>query len=296
MVAFGSLYGNAQVFGAVSVDPKSLSKEFVVALEYREMESEFIHGVDTYHYEMTASRPVTKKMLGDLAELLIAQLPPDQKSNMDEAIGASDINSFEVWIGKNDQNLYQFKFILNVPLSKVLGLNDSGIAGNEVNLNWMTTFYDVGVENNIAMPTDSIKVEDFVKNIKDTKIKNIISIFKPETTLFKNAIGSYGLRSNPMGSCTNPNPGSLFSPQGHAKGADTAISAISNSMISLLTATNGAGSCYSTSGAWALSAPLFTLKTNNSPADIQSTPVFYCTDSSGIITTLSTAITGPACK
>jgi hypothetical protein len=274
----------------------SIFKEFTGTLEFREAESEFIHGVDTYNYDITASRPATKKMLGDLAELLIAQLPPDQKSNMDEAIGASDINSFEIWVGKNDQNLYQFKFTLNVPLSKVLGLNDSGIAGNEVKLDWITTFYDIDVENNITMPVDSIKVEDFVKNIKDTKIKNIISVFKPEAALLKNAIGSYGIRSNPMGSCTNPNPGSLFSPQGHSKGADTAISSISNSMKSLLTATNGAGSCYSTSGAWSLSAPLFTLKIKNSPTDIQSTPVFYCTDSSGVVTTLSSAITGTSCK
>lgn len=283
----------------VKNESESIFKEFIGNLEYRELESEFIKGVDTYHYGITASRPVTKKMLSQIAELLIAQLPSDQKNNMDEAIGASDINSFEIWVGKNDQNLYQFKFTLNVPLSKVLGLNDSGIAGNEVKLDWMTTFYDIDIENNITMPTDSINVKDFVKNIKDKKIKNIISIFKPEATLMKNAIGSYGLRSNPMGSCTNPNPGSLFSPQGHAKGADTAISAISKSMISLLTATNGAGSCYSTSGAWALSAPLFASSSDASISKTQETEgvsSFYCTDSSGIITILDKAIIGPNCK
>ena len=280
----------------VKNETSSILSGFINTLEYRELEGEFIHGVETYHYEMIADRPATKKMLSQFVDLLIAQLPPDQKKNLDEAIGASSISSFEVWTGKNDDNLYQFKFTLEAPLSKILGLNDSGIAGNEVRLDWITTFYDIDIDNNIVIPTDDIDIKEFVNNIRNIKVKNIISTFKPQATMLKNAIGSYGLRSNPMGSCTNPNPGSLFSPQGHTKGADSAISGISNSMISLLTATNGAGSCYSTSGAWALAAPLYITKSSTPVDDDTVGGSFYCTDSNGITTTTKEAIKGPSCN
>ena len=259
-------------------------KDFIGGLEYTNKEDEVIRGVDTYHYELTASRLLTKNFFNSLSELFVVELSPDQKKNLDEALGASTVTSFEVWIGKNDNNLYQFKFTLNAPLSRVLGLNDSGIAGNEVKLDWMTTFYDLNVNNNIVLPSGKMTMDDFIKNIKDTKIKNIISSFNPQTVSFRNAVGSYGARSNPAGSCTNPNPGSLFSPQGHPKGAGTAISSIASLMNSLLSTNNGAGLCYSTSNAWALAIPLL-----NSPS-------FYCTDSTGKIVSLGAPITGTVCQ
>jgi hypothetical protein len=132
-------------------------------------------------------------------------------------------------------------------------------------------------------------MDDFVKNIKDLKIKNIISSFHSSAKAFHNALGNYGFRLNPIGSCANPNPGSLFSPQGHAKGADSAISSISNSMNSLLLATNGTGSCYSNSSAWALSAPLFA---STDPL----VPNYYCADSVGNLEIMTSPITGPVCK
>lgn len=268
----------------VKTETAKIFKDFISGLEYTNKEDEVIRGVDTYHYELTANRPLTKNFLNSLFLLFVIELSPDQKKNLDEALGASTVTSFEVWIGKNDNNLYQFKFTLNAPLSRVLGLNDSGIAGNEVKLDWMTTFYDLNVANDIALPSGQMTMDDFIKNIKDTKIKNIISSFKPETISFRNAVGSYGSRSNPTGSCTNPNPGSLFSPAGHTKGAGTAISSIANSMNSLLSITNGAGLCYSLPNAWALAIPL------------SSSPSFYCADSTGKIVSLGAPITGTVCK
>jgi hypothetical protein len=268
----------------VKNETAKIFKDFIGGLEYTNKEDEVIHGVDTYHYELTASRPLTKNFLNSLSLLFVIDLSPDQKKNLDEALGASTVTSFEVWIGKNDNNLYQFKFTLNAPLSRVLGLNDSGIAGNEVKLDWMTTFYDLNVNNDIVLPSGRMTMDDFIKNIKDTKIKNIISSFKSQTVSFRNAVGSYGSRSNPAGSCTNPNPGSLFSPQGHPKGAGTAISSIASSMNSLLSTTNGVGLCYSTSNAWALALPLY------------SSPSFYCADSTGKIVSLGTPITGTVCQ
>jgi hypothetical protein len=263
-------------------------KEFINGLEYTEKANEKIRGVDTYHYEMVPNRQSTKKFLTSLMNLYIVKITPEQKKDFDETLGSSYFSSFEVWIGKNDDNLYQVKFTLNTPLSKILGLNDSGIAGNEVKLDFVITYFDLDVQNDILFPKAELGIEEFVKKIKDIKIKNIISSFKAQTISFKNAVGSFGTRSNPSGSCINPNPSSIFSPKGHKKGADSAVSSISSSMNDLLSLTNGTVSCYSTSNAWALEAPLFVTP--------DTTQNFYCADSTGNVITLTSLISGPVCK
>lgn len=267
----------------------SILEEFISKLEYVKKEDEKIRGVDTYHYQLISDHASTKKLLTDLSNLFIIKITQEQRKNLDEAIGASSVGSFDVWIGQNNDNLYQIKFTLNTPLSRVLNLNDSGIADNEVKLDWTTTFYDIDTPNDITLPNTEVNMDEFIKNIKNKKIKNIISSFKPETIMFKNAVGSFGSKSNPTGSCINPNPGSIFSPKGHVKGADGSVSSISATMNSLLSVTNGALSCYSTSKAWALSAPLFTTTDG-------LTSNFYCADSTGSVTTLQAPITGPVCK
>jgi hypothetical protein len=267
----------------------NILKEFINTLEYTEKGIENIGGVDTYHYEMTASRESTKKLLVSFVNLFTKNISDEQKKNLDEALGASSVSSFEVWIGKDDDSLYQIKFTLNAPLSRVLGLNDSGIAGNEVKLDWVTKFYDLNVTNNIEITKAQVDMEGFINKIRDIKIKNIISSFKPQANSLRNSIGTFGVRSNPSGNCINPNPGSLFSPSGHPKGADSAISSISNSMTSILTSTNGLGSCYSTSQAWALSVPLFATSESLAPS-------FYCADSTGNVSTILNPITGTVCK
>lgn len=279
----------------VKTEVSSIFKEFINSLTYVQKGNENIHGIDTYHYELTADRQSTKKLLISLSDLFIVKLSAEQKKELDETLGSSSLSAFDVWVGENDDNIYQIKFTLNTPLSTVLGLNDSGIAGNEVKLEWTSTYYDLDIPNTIKMPGDSVSMDTFVKGIKDLKIKNIFSSFRPQATSLRNAIGSYGIRSNPTGSCTNPNPGSLFSPKGHAKGADNAVSSISSSMNSILSATNGAGLCYSTSTAWALEVPLYSAEESSS-TEIPNTPTFYCADSIGNIITLTSPILGTICK
>lgn len=271
----------------------SIFSNFINSLNYSEKEEDTIRGVKTYHYELTADRVATKKLLGSLSDLFIMDLTENQKKNLDEALGSSVITSMDVWVGENDDNIYQFKFAIKAPLSKMIGVNDSGIANNEVNLDWATTYYDLDVTNNISMPTEKITIDEFINNIKDIKIKNIISSFKPQATMLKNAIGNYG-KINTLGSCSAPVSGSLFSPLGHSKGANTAVSAISNSMNTLLLATNSNASCYSNSKAWALSAPLFNKVAQSDPQTSNDT--YYCADSTGLITTLATPILGAVCK
>ena len=259
-------------------------EEFINTFEYVDKGEEVLYGVDTIHYQVTVTRAATKKVLTSLADLFVPQLSPTEKQDLDEAIGATSISSFDIWTGKNDDNLYQIKFSLSAPLSKILRLNDSGIAGNEVVLDWDTSFYDLDVANNISVPTGEIDIDGFIKNIQDIKIKNQVSSFKEQALLFKNAVGSYGKTPNTTGSCTAPISGSMFSPLGHSKGADTAVSSISDTMNSLLTVTKNEGYCYSTSKAWALSVPL--AGTPNS---------YYCSDSKGEITTISSPIIETSC-
>ena len=259
-------------------------KDFINTFEFVNKGEESIHGVDTYHYEVTITRANTKKLLSSLSSLFMTQLNDEEKKVLEEAIGASSIDSFEVWIGKSDDNLYQIKFSASAPLSKILRLNDSGIAGNEVKLGWTTTYYDLDIENKINSPTAEVNAENFIKNIQNIKIKNIISSLKPQSTLFKNAVGSYGKKINTGGSCTTPVSGSMFSPLGQTKGADTAIGSISTIMKSVLSITKGEGYCYSTPNAWALIVPLST------------TPIsYYCADSEGNKTTILSPVTETSC-
>lgn len=268
---------------------KSIFEEFINSLSYVEKGKEDIHGVNTYHYELTADKQSTKKLLVSLSDLFIISATDEQKKSLDEMLGASSIGSFDVWIGVDDNNLYQIKFTLNTPLSKVLGLNDSGIAGNEVQIDWKTTYYDLNVPNQILTPTESINIDTFVNGIKDTKIKNILLPFKQEANALKNSIGSYGLRTNPTGSCTNPNPSTLFSPLGHKKGSETVVSNIATSMNNLLSVTNGVGFCFSTPKEWAIAVPIYSVDGDNSPK-------FFCTDSAGNSLAVINQITGTICK
>lgn len=262
-----------------------LLKEFIDKASVTEKDSEDIRGVATYHYQMVIDQQAVKKFLSSLFDTFTMPLSDDDKKNIDEAFGSTTLDTLEIWIGKSDSMVHQFKFSLSTPLSKVINLEDKGIAGNKVTFDWQTTYYDFNVSNTIVIPTDAIPVTDFLKSALDLKIENTLSLLKPATSLLHNALGSYGNRSNPTGSCTNPNPGSLFSPVGHTKGANNAVGTIANIMNNILNTTNGSGSCFSTSNAWAASFPL------------ASDPLSaYCVDSNGLSVKLTTPLMGTVCK
>jgi hypothetical protein len=269
----------------VNKQTASILKDFVTSSSIIEKSPEDIHGVPTYHYELNASREATKALLSNFVKIFVNSLSVQEQADIDQRLGAVTVDSFEIWIGKDDSNIHRYKFQLTAPLSKVIGLDDSGIAGNEVNLSFETSYYDFDVPNTIVLPTSSITISDFMKNIKDMKIKDAISSFKPVASNLRNALGNYGKRNNPTGSCTNPNPSSLFSPVGHTLGASTAVGAIATVITELLNTTNGALSCYSTSNDWALSAPLASDPTSS-----------FCTDSAGVTKILTTELEGTVCK
>lgn len=263
----------------------SAFKNFVGNIEMIRKGEQEIHGVDTYHYSVNVDRSSLKKLLEDVSGALFVGMSDGSKINMEEILGSVSVNSFEIWIGKKDENVYQYKFTLTVPLSKIIRLEDKGIADSEVTINWHTTYYDLDVHNNTNLSGEIINFDDFIKSFEDIKIKNVISSFSSSAQIMKNALGNYGKKSNSTGSCSEPAPGSLFSPLGHTKGASTVVGTIASTMNTVINQTNGVSSCYSTSKAWAIASPL--------ASDPNS---YFCVDSEGNSITLLEPLTKTTCQ
>lgn len=278
------------------IDNETLSfyNELINNVEIIEKGQENIKGIDTYHYSINIDRQLAKNLLSKISDNFVLNLSDSDKDKLAQILGSIIIDSFDVWVGKGDNNIYQYNVILDIPLSKIIGFEDKSIGDNKININWKTTYYDFDISNNIFMLDESIPATDFVDNIKETRMKNDVSSFKQLATNLSKAESTYGKKSNTNGSCLNPNSGSLFSPTGHTKNAITAVSSISLFLNEILETTNRSGFCYSTPKAWSFTVPI-------SPSyDIASVPEggytsFFCIDSIGSTTDLTTPPTGVVC-
>lgn len=247
-------------------------KNFIDNTSIIEKDPEIIRGMDTYHYDINTDKQITKKLLKEIANTFFVSTMSDyDKTKLDEILGSVNISSFEIWIGKNDNNIYQYRINLSVPLSQILGLEDSGIGDSEVKLDWTTTYYDFDIANEISMPQDFVTIDNFMKSSNDIKLKNEINSFPSLASVLKNSEGGFGKTINKSGSCIKPDWGSLFSPLGHTKGASLVVGDIANAMNNILLKTNNTGSCYSNLTAWAMAFPL--------ESEIGSS---YCLDSTGV--------------
>ena len=269
---------------------------FINNAEVIEKGQEKIKNIDTYHYSISVDRESTKDLLYLIIANFTSNLPENNLLRLDEILSASNVKSLDVWIGKNDNTVYQYNAVIEIPISKIIGFDDRSIGDNKVVIDWKTTYYDFNISNNIFMPEDTVPALDFINSIKRNKLKNdVISFTKLAQNLF-NAEGSYGKTSNNKGSCMNPISGSLFSPVGHnSKGAVEAVSSISKSLNEILKTTNGLGTCFSTTKDWSFSVPI------SDNYDVTSIPtpthdLFFCVDSKGDIKELSSSPTGVICK
>ncbi len=269
----------------INNETSSLFKDFLNDTTVIEKGEDDIRGTLSYHYEIIADRETSKKLLMGFIDIFTTNLSIDEKNILEERLGAVSLKSLEVWIGKEDNKIHQYKFALKTPLSRLIGLEDRGIAGNEVSLDWQTTYYDLDIPNNIIFPQDGISINNFIKDINDMKIKDKLSLFKPAADGFRNAVGNYGKRDNQAGSCSNPNPNSLFSPIGHPKGASNAVGGMASLMNEMLIATGGNIYCYSTPKAWAISAPLMSDPSTS-----------FCVDSNGVNNIINTGLSGVTCS
>lgn len=268
--------------------------EFINNVEIVEKDQENIRGVDTYHYSINTDRQLSKNLLSKISDNFVSNLSTDDKDKLTQILGSTTVVSFDVWIGKGDNNIYQYNVILDIPLSKIIGFEDKSIGDNKININWKTTYYDFNIPNNVVIPDTSIPATDFVNSIKELKIKNDVYSFKQLATNLFDIEKTYGKKSNTNGSCINPSSGSLFSPTGHNKSATTAISSISMLLNKILGVTGGVGFCSSTTKAWSFTIPI---SDNYDPAikEASGYTSFFCVDSTGVKQDLTTVPTGVIC-
>ncbi len=269
----------------VSGEISKSGQEFANSLTFISKEDDLIDGAPVYHYQAEASSQVTKKLFSDISNLLFTSLPSTDKERLINVFGAIHIDSIDVWIGKGESQMYQYKVIMTIPLSEVLSLEDKSLAGSVLKLEWQTKVYDVGAPNIVTPPRESVPMADYVKNISDMKIKNATESFPLAAQAFRNATLNFGKASNVSGSCATPTPSSLFSPTGHSKGATLAVGDIATLISTMIKLAGGSASCYSTSSSWAVALPLA-----SDPAE------YYCIDSTGTQVNLATKLAGPMCK
>jgi hypothetical protein len=269
----------------LSQEFSSSFKNFVEDIKIIKKGEEEINGVNTLHYSIETERDSLKNLLVNILDTIFINLEEDQLANIKENIGSVSVNSLEVWLSKKDDYVYKYKISLTIPLSKVIGLEDKGIANNEVTLDIETIYSDLNIKNDFSMPLSVINLDDLLNSINDIKIKNTISSFKPLAQIMKNALGNFGSKSNLTGSCIEPVPGSLFSPLGHTKGASTIVGTIASTMNQIVSQNSGVPLCFSTSKDWAISLPL------------SSTPnIYFCVDSSGNSIVLNEPLAKSVCK
>lgn len=273
----------------------SIYDEFINSADIIEKGEEVIKGVDTYHYLITVDRQSSKKLLNKISEGFVLNLSDEDKNSLDGILGSTTIDSFDVWIGKGDNNIYQYNVILAIPLSKIIGFEDKSIGDNQIKINWKTTYYDFNILSEIIMPRDTIETEEFIKNINEMKTKNEVLSFKQLASDLLKYEGSYGSKTNKGDSCMSPTSGSLFSPLGHSKNSITAVSSISELLNKIMLKTKNNGFCYSTPKAWSFTIPLID---NYDPASIPSPedkPLF-CVDSTGVVMNIASSPLGVICK
>jgi hypothetical protein len=273
----------------------SAYNDLINSMEIIEKGQENIKGVDTYHYLINADRQSTKNFLTIISNNFSNELSDEDKKQLNQIVGSVTVKSFDVWIGKDNGNIYQYNVVIDIPLSKIIGFEDKSVGDNKVSIDWKTTYYDFNVPNEIFFSEGFTSISDFEKIIHNMNIKNNIASFKQLATNLFNVEGVYGNKSNLSGSCMNPASGSLFSPVGHAKGALSSISSISGLLSKAMKETNETGLCYSTSKAWSFSLPVSMI--GEIPAGLnEKTQPFVCVDNTGVIKNLEIAPTGPVCK
>lgn len=210
-----------------------------------EKDSDFIKDVEVRYFEIIPSDPY-------LAGLL------------DNFIKGSQVESFEFWVDK-DVNIFKYKIIVNIPSSYI-----SSSSSEKIKIEISSLFYDINGENTISIPEDSVKIDEFLTNIKDIKDRNQISSFKAFADQFYNISNSYGKKPNSSGSCSSALDGSLFSSLGHGENLQSVVGEIKNKIDELNIYFGNNISCYSTAGTWAISVPLST-----------DPSLYWCTDNAG---------------
>ncbi|MES2930524.1 MAG: hypothetical protein V4665_01960 [Patescibacteria group bacterium] len=286
-IKYVDLYKALSAFDILSSDISSSEafKGLVSTMTVGERGTETVNGALSYRYELSADRAAFKAFLSDVVDSFTYDMTEAERAALDRSIGSAALDHFEVWVSKDTNALVGYRIALSLPLSQVIGLEDSGIAGSRVSFDWKTAYSDFNIPVIISTPIDAMGPTEYIKRIHDMKIEDAVSSFPQAAFGLRNVIGTFGKSSNPTGSCTASASGSLFSPLGHTPKAASHVATIAATMNTLLASTEGRGSCYSTPAAWAFSFPLAT-----------NEALFYCADSAGALLTTQNPLNGTVCK
>jgi len=255
---------------------------------------ESIKGIDTYHYSVSLDSQFSKNILTKVSGDFVASLSTIDSEKLKKMVSETTLKSFDVWIGKEDNNIYQYSVALDIPLSDILEIGDKNITDSKVDVIWKTTYYDFNIQNNLFMPSQFIAATDFVNNSKKVQLKNGVSDFKELADSLFNKEKSYGVKSNTSGSCMSPIAGSLFSSVGHNIDAVKEVGDVSDLLKEILERTSGTGFCYSTTKDWSFTVPIVdNYDVNAFPEGGYKT--FFCTDSTGAKENLTSLPKGSIC-
>ena len=284
-----------QILAHINNDTINIYNDFINNATIIEKDLENIKGIDTYHYSINTDIQSVKKLLNKISKNFIMEIYENQENDLNEIINSITIDSFDVWVGKKDNNIYQYSVNLKLPLSKVVESTNKSILDDSVDISWKTIYYDFNVINEILTPVESINIVDFTNNIEQISLKKEVSSFKQFADNLFAVEKSYGKKSNTTGSCINPVSGSLFSPIDHLKNSTEEINSISLLLNKILEKTNNNGFCFSDSKGWSFSIPI---SDNYDPSALPEGgyKAFFCVDSTGLTADLTNPPTGIICK
>lgn len=275
-------------------DTLSVYNELVKNANITEIGVESIKGIETHHYTISTDNTSSKNLLTKVAEYFTLNLLDEDKVKLADMIDSIKIKSFDLWIGKDDNNIYQYSVSLDIPLSTILEAGDKNIDGSNVSISFKTTYYDLNIQNNIFMPSLFTPASDFINNAKEIRFKNMVFSFRKLADVLYEKEKSYGVKSNTSGSCLNPVAGSLFSPLSHSVNLSQEVKDISDLMNEILGITNGNGFCYSTTKDWSFTIPIS--ESYETPALPQGGYTsFFCVDSTGAKENLTSYPKGSFC-
>lgn len=280
----------------VNNDVINLYNNFLSNENITDRGDDIVKGITSRRYSVSTDSQFAKDLLFFISKNFASEnLSLDDQNKLNDILNSSSISSLDVWVGK-DSDIYQYDIKIDFPLSKVLNIKDlEGTLKDKISISWRSTFYDFNVSNNIFIPSEFKIINEFNKDAKIAKIKNELVAFQEESKKVFEKNGSYGLKSNTLGSCANPTEGSIFSDVGHNETVLFNINLISNILKNVLNDTGGKSYCYSNSKAWSLAVPILNDYSQTNSVSSSSSPSYFCVDSTGVKDQFSYLTKGVSC-